>query len=338
MEYSDVDRFNSTAVAFPLFREGDGRVVENLMWHDRRLAVAPRVFDYSYYSSHRRGRGLGLDLGFGLVTDVDVDSNAIASTVNPHLAHVQLRARPAQRGLAGDPHRREGVIDKAFQMLGLPDIDFESEEFNRTFVVQCADRRFASALIDPQMMDFLLSTGGEITFETKGRFLLLCTHRIDPVEMPALLNLADEFLRRVPPAVRELYETFPDGAGTDVSHPPTARSGARPRASVRAAGWDRADRTRRWSTMTSRGTRRRASTTTSTATWSSPWPRIPGTTDRCPLTRADPRAMPRDDRRGHRRRGPGRVRGGHHPGPPRPRGRRWSTRPPSPATSSAATG
>jgi hypothetical protein len=39
MAYSDVDRFNTTAVAFPLFREGDGRVVENLMWHE----TGPRV-------------------------------------------------------------------------------------------------------------------------------------------------------------------------------------------------------------------------------------------------------------------------------------------------------
>src|SRR6185312_2285364 len=87
-------------------------------------------------------------------------------------------------------------------------------------------RRFASALINPLMMDFLLSTKGEITFETKGRFLLLSTHRIDPVEMPALLNLADEFVRRVPPAVRELYETFPDGAGTDTFPLPGAAAGS----------------------------------------------------------------------------------------------------------------
>ena len=111
---------------------------------------------------------------------------------------------------------KEGVVDKAFQKLGLPDIDFESEEFNRTFVVQCADRRFASALIDPQMMDLLLPTRGEITFETKGRFLLLTAPRAEAAQMPALLNLAEQFLRHVPPAVRELYPTFPDGAGTDV--------------------------------------------------------------------------------------------------------------------------
>ncbi len=217
MAYSDVDRFNTTAVAFPLFREGDGRVVENLMWHEDGSPSPTRVFDYSYYSSHRRGRGLGLDLGFGLVTNTDVDTDAIASIGETRTWH-SFSCALAQHNGAWPAIRvaKEGIVDKAFQMIGLPDIDFESEEFNSTFVVQCADRRFASALIDPLMMDFLLSTKGEITFETKGRFLLLSTRRVDPVEMPALLNLADEFVRRVPPAVRELYDTFPDSAGTDV--------------------------------------------------------------------------------------------------------------------------
>jgi hypothetical protein len=216
MAYSDVDRFNTTAVAFPLFREGDGRVVENLMWHENGSSSPTRVFDYSYYSSHRRSRGLGLDLTFGLVTNVDVDTDPIAAIGETRTWHAFTCAL-AQHNGAWPAIRiaKEGVVDKAFQMVGLPDIDFESEEFNRMFVVQCADRKFASALIDPLMMDLLLSTKGDITFETKGRFLLLATRRIDPIEMPALLNLADEFVRRVPPVVRELYETFPDSAGTD---------------------------------------------------------------------------------------------------------------------------
>ncbi|MGZ4786729.1 MAG: hypothetical protein ACXV5S_13750, partial [Acidimicrobiales bacterium] len=220
MAYSDVDRFNTTAVAFPLFRVGDGRVVENLMWHDDGSPSPTRVFDYSYYSSHRRTTGLGFGLGFGLVNDIDADADPVASIGETRTWHAFTCAL-AQHNGAWPAIRiaKEGIVDKAFQMVGLPDIDFESEEFNRMFVVQCADRRFASALIDPLMMDLLISTKGEITFETKGRFLLLSTHRIDPLEMPALLNLADEFVRRVPPAVRELYESFPDGAGTDVFPP-----------------------------------------------------------------------------------------------------------------------
>ena len=79
MAFSDVDRFNSTAVAFPLFRVGDGRVVENLMWHEDGSPSPTRVFDYSYYSSHRRTTGLGFGLGFGLVNDVEDGVDPVAA-------------------------------------------------------------------------------------------------------------------------------------------------------------------------------------------------------------------------------------------------------------------
>ncbi|GAA1669206.1 hypothetical protein GCM10009745_09590 [Kribbella yunnanensis] len=39
----------------------------------------------------------------------------------------------------------------------LPDnLEFESAEFNRTFSVECSDRRFASALLTPRVLEWLL--------------------------------------------------------------------------------------------------------------------------------------------------------------------------------------
>ncbi len=142
----------------------------------------------------------------------------------------QERGRRGSRRLAGDP------------------IHFESEEFNDTFHVTCDDRRFASALIDPQMMQFLLETKGAVGFETMGRFVLLISHQIPPDEMPILLGLAD--------AVRQAHPARGLGAV------PEARPG-RARAPPADAG-RRRDRRRR--ARRCRGTRRRASTTTSTAT------------------------------------------------------------------------
>jgi len=40
--------------------------------------------------------------------------------------------------------------------MGFDDIDFESEEFSRTFWVKCEDERFAYDVIHPGMMEFLL--------------------------------------------------------------------------------------------------------------------------------------------------------------------------------------
>lgn len=209
LTYSETDPFNSTGVAFRLFGAGDGQMVTDVLWRpdDRQDDQSPpaRVFNFAYY--------------------VKSDSGPVGSTKVWHRFTCAL----AQHNGNWPPIRidPEGVLDRAFQKLGLPDIDFESEEFNRAFTVQCPDRKFASALIDPQMMDFLLTTGGEVTLETKGRFLLATSRPLDPAQLPALLHVAEQFVERVPPAVRELYPSFPDGAGTELfPMPPTSEESA----------------------------------------------------------------------------------------------------------------
>lgn len=52
---------------------------------------------------------------------------------------------------------REGVFGRLARAVGFHDIEFESEEFNRQFKVQADDRKFASDVVDPQMMQFLMS-------------------------------------------------------------------------------------------------------------------------------------------------------------------------------------
>lgn len=52
--------------------------------------------------------------------------------------------------------RKEGLGDKVVGSLGFDDIDFESEEFSRTFWVKSGDKRFAYDVIHPRMMEFLM--------------------------------------------------------------------------------------------------------------------------------------------------------------------------------------
>ncbi len=40
--------------------------------------------------------------------------------------------------------------------LGLHDIEFESDDFNRRFNVTCSDRKFANDLVDSRMNQWLL--------------------------------------------------------------------------------------------------------------------------------------------------------------------------------------
>jgi len=198
LAYSETDGFNSTGVAFRLFQAGDGQMVTDVMWRpaDRQGDQSPpaRVFNFAYYEKRDSGVAGGTKLW-----------HRFTCALAQHNGNwPPIRIAP------------EGILDRAFQKLGLPDIDFESEEFNRAFTVQCPDRKFASALIDPQMMDFLLATAGDITLETKGRFLLATSRPLDPAQLPGLMHVTEELLQRVPPTVRELYPSFPDGAGTEL--------------------------------------------------------------------------------------------------------------------------
>lgn len=190
LRYSDVDPFDSTRVAFDLFRAGDGRTVEHLMWNETSGA---RVFDYAYFVERRDENGR---------------IHRVWTTFSCALAR-HNGAWPELRLL------RERMFDRALTRVGLPDIDLESEEFNRSFVVQCEDRRFATALLDAQMMEALLAAPPKTNFETKGRWVLVWRRRVSPAEMPDLLGAAEAFCNRVPPVVRDLYGELPAGGPLD---------------------------------------------------------------------------------------------------------------------------
>lgn len=191
LQYSATDPFGSTKVAFPLFRAGAGRTVEHVMWRLDETGRPVRAFDFSYYTEYRDGQG-------------------------------QLRKSWQHFSCAMGRHNglwptirigRERAIDKVVQRMGLPDIEFESEEFNRAFVIQCEDKKFATDLLTPQMMEFMLSTKALLEFETKGRWLLVTTKRVGPADMPGLIAIVEEFVNRIPPLVWEIYPTAPDDAG-----------------------------------------------------------------------------------------------------------------------------
>jgi hypothetical protein len=53
--------------------------------------------------------------------------------------------------------RREGLGSKIARAVGFHDIELESEDFNRAFSVKADDRKFAYDVLNPQMMQWLLS-------------------------------------------------------------------------------------------------------------------------------------------------------------------------------------
>ena len=51
----------------------------------------------------------------------------------------------------------ENFLERFVGRLTDSDIDLESEDFNRAFTVSCPDRKFASDVLHPQMMEYLLA-------------------------------------------------------------------------------------------------------------------------------------------------------------------------------------
>jgi hypothetical protein len=192
LHYSASDPFDCSRVSFHLFSKGDGRGAENVMWRDPEDGHSYRVFDYWYYDEHR-GEG-------GRIERVYHRSSCAMALVGSSWPDITIS--------------RDGFLDRVITKIAGDRIDFESEEFNRLFCVHCHDRRFASALVDAQMLDFLLTTRGELSFELKGRWLLVWTEPIKPKLMPGLLGIAEKFVHHIPPVVWELFpSTFVDKDG-----------------------------------------------------------------------------------------------------------------------------
>ena len=192
LQYADVDPFDCTRVTFHAFARGDGRGAEHVMWRDADDGHVYRSFDFWWFDEHhdqygRTNRSYHRYSG----------AMALVGSAWPDISIV-----------------RAGVVSKLVDAVAGDELSFESEEFNRTFEVRCADRRFATALLDAQLLELLLSTKGELNFEIKGRWLLVWTSPVAPKLLPGLLHVAERFVAAIPKVVWDLYpSTFVDGEG-----------------------------------------------------------------------------------------------------------------------------
>jgi hypothetical protein len=168
---------------FPMFgRSPSG--TENVVW-DRRRGRDLRVFDY-WWEEPRGDAG-------------PAPRRRTSCAVVP-LASSAPRLRVAPRELA------DGVRD----VLGLPEVRLELEAFNRRFVVECEDERFAIAFLDPRMMEALLALPDGITTLAGDHALLLSANGLLPPErMLRLYEAAVAIHERVPRSLPSLYPPRP---------------------------------------------------------------------------------------------------------------------------------
>jgi hypothetical protein len=100
-------------------------------------------------------------------------------------------------------HRR--LIARVAGALGFDGIQFESDDFDKAYRVNCDDRRFASALVDPAMMAWLLDAPSPVTFQIIGTHLLAAAADRRPETIPGLLHALLDFRAHIPALVSSEY-------------------------------------------------------------------------------------------------------------------------------------
>ncbi|HEV8296027.1 MAG TPA: hypothetical protein VGQ20_01975 [Acidimicrobiales bacterium] len=121
------------------------------------------------------------------------------------------------------------MMTRAFETVGVAEIDFESEEFNRGWAVHCADRRFAMLFLDAQMIDLILTLEEKIVVETFGNYVLFATTLCKPARLVRLCRRVSQVPAILSPLVGAEYPTVVEmeqRAMTDAwVHHPNGRDG-----------------------------------------------------------------------------------------------------------------
>lgn len=97
-------------------------------------------------------------------------SNGKQTTTQSHWFSIYSVRMPKQLPELGV--EQEGFFSTIARAIGVHDIEFESEDFNRRFKVHSDDRKFAYDVVNPQMMQFLMDSDAP-GFATHGADLVL---------------------------------------------------------------------------------------------------------------------------------------------------------------------
>jgi hypothetical protein len=183
LEFAPMDLATGTAwLPFPMFgRSKSG--TENVVW-DRTRGPGIRVFDFSFAE----------DGGDQPVAPREYRTCAVI----PMFASCP-RVRIARRDLTDD----------ARVLVGMREVRLDLEAFNRRFVVETDDERFAIAFLEQRLMEGLLGLPRSVTAETNEDVLLLTSPLLPPAEVLRLFDVAVELSERIPRSLGSLYPLRP---------------------------------------------------------------------------------------------------------------------------------
>jgi hypothetical protein len=92
----------------------------------------------------------------------------------------------------------EGLLSGIARMMGIHDIEFESEDFNRAYKVKSDDRKFAYDVVNPQMMQFLLDSRAP-GFILIGTNIVRIDHgRLEPATIESTLAYLTAVIEHIP--------------------------------------------------------------------------------------------------------------------------------------------
>jgi hypothetical protein len=171
------DPSHVTALDFDLFDRGRGGAATYTMWR----STGPnynRVFQYSYVT------------GSGKDSQTHYNSCALVG-----LSCLAARTRIQPSGLGG----------RILNMVGARDIEFESPTFNDRYRITSGDERFATTLIDPTMMGWLLEVPCALDVHFLGSWMLAIDRKRAPEVLPDLLAYAEDFVAHMPTVLASLY-------------------------------------------------------------------------------------------------------------------------------------
>ena len=205
--FSVSDDHASSSLPFALCRRGDAVAVRHVSCGvvDGREV---RTFDLDVLVRDDREDGMdALSLAELVETAVDGGADSLG-VVSERWECALVRAGAECRRLAVTA---EGIVTTLADLAVVPDQDVELEAFNRAFEVRADDRKFASDLLDPRMVAFLVEEAAGCIVETVGNRILVARPAGEPPDLDALLLLAFGVADRVPRAVRTLHPPLPAG-------------------------------------------------------------------------------------------------------------------------------
>jgi hypothetical protein len=183
MTYHPNDDLGITRLPHPIFRMGDRRSASSLVvgtMRDRPVVL----FDYQYE-----------------IDRTDAEGKRSTSTYRFSGVTVELGVRCPPAVI-----RRERVGTKLANALGLgKDIQFESDEFNRSFEVRSDSQQFAFTLVDTAMMEWLMANAGDLDIQLDGSTIVVVTTRRPWTEMEVLASRVLDFTEQFPRLVWSSY-------------------------------------------------------------------------------------------------------------------------------------